>query len=611
MKQLLLFIMTCHLAMTVAAFDLSPSEQSTSYNHLMEVNKQWKQFPDASPQNQIQFSSDHERIKYHLQLVSVYLTTRMPDHLSADSKEKRKQLLEALNQYAGEGVFPINLFHSARQPYFIDHKGTHCAVGQLMAVSGHEEMAQKISQEYNYNYISEIPNQLLSSWAAEHGFTLDELAWIQPGYPPSQPITVLQNGPNDEVKFMIGSTDQGLFLAGDFTEIGGGNCDQVGKFKNAQFSCIGNDLDGTINGISLSWDNFWVAGSFVNNGETYPLATYKNNTWTYHEIPDRAGATGMSVSPSVLVIRPQNNPILREIWFLENNSWEKKASLIGEINHIGEYLSELVFAGDFDQVTIHSPGHIDLDVAVHNVVIKDYSSNNWSGLGVTVSDVVNVTKQVGSSLYIGGSCETTSEVCLSRYLNGTIQPLIYNNDLTPQFWQGTYPHQIMSLELYNSELYIAGDLLKGSGKTGKGLIKYDLAYGDVQGVAELDQEVNQVIMYNGKIYIGGAFTENEVTNSPLPYIGRLNFSTTTSTEELLGENELSVYPNPVSEAVLVEGLKRSYDFQLFDVSGKLMKSGLNQLNGEPVDVSNLASGVYFLKVFSEEKSYNFKILKEQ
>ena len=43
--------------------------------------------------------------------------------------EKRHDLLASLEEYAGQQVFPQNIYHAHRQPYFIDHKGTHCAVG--------------------------------------------------------------------------------------------------------------------------------------------------------------------------------------------------------------------------------------------------------------------------------------------------------------------------------------------------------------------------------------------------------------------------------------------------------------------------------------------------
>ncbi len=82
------------------------------------------------------------------------------------------------------GSFPINTFHEKRTTYFIDIYGTAGAVGQLIIESGYRDFSTRISEEYNYDFIHQLNSKYpdLKVWALDHGFTLDELAWIQPAY---------------------------------------------------------------------------------------------------------------------------------------------------------------------------------------------------------------------------------------------------------------------------------------------------------------------------------------------------------------------------------------------------------------------------------------------
>jgi hypothetical protein len=51
-----------------------------------------------------------------------------------------------------------------------------------MISSGHAALAERIHQEMNLAYIHSIALPEVAVWAKDHGFTIDELAWIQPTY---------------------------------------------------------------------------------------------------------------------------------------------------------------------------------------------------------------------------------------------------------------------------------------------------------------------------------------------------------------------------------------------------------------------------------------------
>ena len=184
----LLALLTLLLPSTLRG--IAPQRSATLWDHLVEVNVQWEsQITDRSPYLQeIAFGDETERIRMHLLLVSHLLGERDHD-LNADTQAQRTALLKELKQYALEGRFPLNHSLEQRTPFFIDHQGTACAVGHLLRQSGHGAFANLVREQGNNAYVLDMEYPQLSAWASNYGFTAEELAWIQPGYPMTEPVS--------------------------------------------------------------------------------------------------------------------------------------------------------------------------------------------------------------------------------------------------------------------------------------------------------------------------------------------------------------------------------------------------------------------------------------
>ena len=95
---------------------------------------------------------------------------------------------------------------------------------------------------------------------------------------------------------------------------------------------------------------------------------------------------------------------------------------------------------------------------------------------------------------------------------------------------------------------------------------------------------------------------NENTPEPTPIEG-------------LSEREIHVYPNPVREELTIEIWKgaeeENYNLLFYDSAGKQIISKNRRGNGtEPVDMSYLPKGIYFLIIKGEKGKFEFKIIKE-
>lgn len=193
-RPLLRFISTTFLALfATSGFSSaqSPSESdsptgrpATLFNQLCELNENWREreisFGDTISTAKV--DDEVRLIQTHLRLVHRQLSDASVDHLDDSLRIRRAALLDTLYAYMEEGQFPQNVFVSGRRPVFIDPWGVHCAVGHLIAASGHPRLAKRINDEHQLCYLRDITTAGLENWQQRSGFSFEELALIQPSY---------------------------------------------------------------------------------------------------------------------------------------------------------------------------------------------------------------------------------------------------------------------------------------------------------------------------------------------------------------------------------------------------------------------------------------------
>ncbi|MEX1268904.1 MAG: hypothetical protein WEA56_07875 [Balneolaceae bacterium] len=147
---------------------------------------------------------DKIRIQTHLMYVEEVLRKRSTDHLSEEQKENRTVYMDLLRDYYLKGEFPVNDGHSdPRRPTFIDGNGNICAVGYLLEQTEGRNTAEAINAKYKHAFIYEIESPVFDEWMQKSGFTIDELAMIQPAYEPEPDQKVNRN--EIDLSYGIGS----------------------------------------------------------------------------------------------------------------------------------------------------------------------------------------------------------------------------------------------------------------------------------------------------------------------------------------------------------------------------------------------------------------------
>jgi hypothetical protein len=127
--------------------------------------------------------ADRWRIQQHLARVEATLRDHTPAGLAAEQRVARARNLDVLHEYWVHGVFPRNSMHPGeRRPYFIDDEGRACAVAHLIIESGEVALAQVVDRAFHTERVLDMNDARLVSWATHNGFSVPELALIQPNY---------------------------------------------------------------------------------------------------------------------------------------------------------------------------------------------------------------------------------------------------------------------------------------------------------------------------------------------------------------------------------------------------------------------------------------------
>ena len=83
----------------------------------------------------------------------------------------------------------------------------------------------------------------------------------------------------------------------------------------------------------------------------------------------------------------------------------------------------------------------------------------------------------------------------------------------------------------------------------------------------------------------------------------------TETSSLSQPNEISVYPNPAKDFVMIQSLSKLVQANLYSIQGSLIFNIKTPDNSTKIPLSNLKDGVYIFKIKSESSSKTIKLIK--
>ena len=105
-----------------------------------------------------------------------------------------------------------------------------------------------------------------------------------------------------------------------------------------------------------------------------------------------------------------------------------------------------------------------------------------------------------------------------------------------------------------------------------------------------------------------AFTGRDMTaGDPIEINFDIGFCSILSVDDYDISNEVQLYPNPTSNNISVNSNLTIDKLEVYDLYGKLITS---IVNSKSINIENLASGMYFVKIYAGNKIGSKKIIKK-
>ncbi|MBK8499711.1 MAG: T9SS type A sorting domain-containing protein [Flavobacteriales bacterium] len=556
-----------------------------------------EQDPDPSDARQtVSYNVDAERIAMHLHMVSDRLAHRHAEGLSARQLEARLSLLSRLHAYADGGIFPQNHVLPYRNPVFIDPKGTACAVGWLMIESGHRDLAEGISHEMNLAYVLDMPGTPLwpeiATWATVHGFTADELAWIQPAYAPNYDWLPLGGGTNGTVTVARSLANGNVLLGGDFTQAGTTSAEKVAIWNGSTFSALGAGLQGTINCAVEFNGELYVGGAQLNGWSD--LAKWNGSAWIFTTVFD-------GKYPWISALHVHNGELYAAgamsgfagttdfVQKLTGATWSQVGSAFNSpVYALASHNGSLIAGGAFTGII--SPA---LPPPVMHVA--ELEGNEWGQHADGLDANVRTLLDVNGTLYAGGDlyANIVPTFGLARIAQGAgaWEALLPNHPtyMTP----GAGPTWIGCITAHNDEIYFGGEfyIAQMVGSYGNNLARF---YGVADAVAPMiivEATVNALAVAGDQLIAGGAF------EAAYPHAITLDISTGIGTHD---RTRATMAPNPATDRITITSAESDLlngSITITDLGGRTVIAPVARgTNSITLDIGELPAGSYWIRL---------------
>jgi hypothetical protein len=588
---------------------------------LSSVNVQWQKQTDISSvlsETSIAPGINHiDLIALHLELVEKTLKRRSVAHLSTQQKANRKELLNKLNGYWQAKQFPINDYLTYKSPVFIDRFGTHCAVGYLMQQSGYESLAREIDSKQKFAFVHDIKVKGVDKWAQEQGFTIDELAWIQPGYWVTTTANDLSGGVNGQVNTIV--VEQGgmsIYVAGEFNTAGGTvAANNIAVYQSGfagwSWMALNNGVNGKIKTMIVHNNQLLVGGAFTEaNGQA------ANHIALYDFVSGQWQNMG-SLDGTVNTLAVYNNEIYAGGSFTNmlskwnGNSWID-ANQIGfygnEVRTLEVINNELIIGGDFELPT---------GALRKNVVGFDGTQFIYMGFGTVtpVNDLAFYNGRIYAACDVVSGNDTCALALFNASNNDWEKVIVPINNLGNSF----IGDKICALAINGNEMLCGGSFMVGAGLFfGNNMMRFQQANAatandyTITPVLYLDSTVNTIAMNNSIAYFGGEFVANNMSNV-LNHVAYFDVLTGVKDQTKNEETTLNIYPNPANESCILHVNTGFMDKDYVVISNSLGQeiSRINLPKGAtqfPIELAGFATGIYNVNIYSAKAVYHQKII---
>jgi hypothetical protein len=582
---------------------ISSAFAATKFETMFAVNKQiiYQQVPQNWHSDQVAIPADP--IAYHLSEVESHLRNHIPSSIPFSLYKQRAKLLDILHAYHESRAFPENIHLSFRTPIFIDEFNHYCAVGWLMHNTGAESLARKIQATQNMAYLKNIQVEGLEQWVTKSGFTVDELAWIQPGYPPPASVTPLLGGVNGAVYAIEPSNFGTVYAAGAFDTAHSTPVNNVAEylpgFAGYLWTNVGEGFNGTVFTLDKIENDLIAGGSFTASGSTpiFGVGRFVDGNWetlgsglngVVHDLEWFNG----SLYAVGQFNKPETNTPFCNFARWNGTSWESFDGWInGPVYKLYNDGNRLLLGGSFSSVS---------GVTVSNIVAFDGIDFEAIGTGLTMP--VRAIERFNNEILVGGNLFHNNQLCGIMHLENEA----WNSMLNIMEFSLDSSNVIYDLDVINNRLLVSGNLqfFPMNGNFGSGVLELSIFDGNgyFNGYTSVDSTVYALEPYLDGIYAGGIFQYSG--NTMLNGIGVIE-DLITSIRPNQTSIQLKAIPNPSNGEILIQGIDEDSEIKIFSIDGRMVK---HYYANQDHFIQPQPSGLYLLQLVQKGKQETLKII---
>ncbi|MDF2436721.1 MAG: hypothetical protein K0Q95_1097 [Bacteroidota bacterium] len=394
-----------------------------------------------------------------------------------------------------------------------------------------------------------------------------------------------------------------LYAGGNFTVVDGTPIDLFAKWNEISWSPIGtgaNNAGGGIVTTTVYNSDIYVGGGFMDMDGVSARNIGKWNGISWSGLG--SGTSSVGGPDFVTALYVYNNELYVGGYFtLMNNiqvyriaKWNGTSwSTVGSGMNGGQscntcYVSAfMAFNGE-----LYAGGIFSIAGGVPANNIAKWNGTSWSAVGGGINGPVSSLIIYNGELYVGGSFNAGSA--------NPNQVVKWNGSAWIAVGTGMNG-SVNALAVYGNALYAGGQFTMADGAPAAHIARWNGTSWDPLG-AGIDNTVKTLCVYNNALYAGGLFTS--AGGNPANNIAKWSEPVGISEAE---NNDFNISPNPVNNKIQLNSFAfKTKEILLLNVEGKIIKRSTENIS--ELDVSDLPSGFYFLKLLGDSKVVNKKIV---
>jgi hypothetical protein len=132
-------------------------------------------------------------------------------------------------------------------------------------------------------------------------------------------------------------------------------------------------------------------------------------------------------------------------------------------------------------------------------------------------------------------------------------------------------------------------------------------------ISQNDGTVSETINYTATTgtYYARVYGYSGANNTSSCYTLKVQLGTASRTEDLVAQKVIA-FPNPVTDKVniRIDNLRGIAEIRMFDMYGKQVQQIRSAAMNTEMDMSKLASGMYFIRIMNAGKETTLKVIKD-